>query len=72
MMTKHDSLRFNKSRLNAYKGLASESYICLESEDPFLTIFEMRTLLLEVATIEKHYRYILICTACTYLLMGLL
>jgi hypothetical protein len=38
---KFDSLRHAQSRLNAYKGLTSESYISLASIDPILTAFEL-------------------------------
>ena len=36
-----DSLRHAQSRLNAFRGLASESYISLASIDPLLTAFEL-------------------------------
>ena len=38
---KFDSLRFAQSRLNAYRGLASEDYISLASMDPIQTAFEL-------------------------------
>lgn len=52
---KKDELKFAKSRLNAYKGMASEAYISLSSEDPILTSFELRQELHLVATAEKYY-----------------
>ena len=52
---KRDELKFAKARLNAYKGLASEAYISLSSEDPILTSFELRKELLNVCTDEKYY-----------------
>lgn len=52
---KTDELKFAKGRLNAYKGLASEAYISLSSEDPILTSFELRNELHDVATAEKYY-----------------
>ena len=53
--TKQDELKFAKSRLNAFKGLASEAYISLSSDDPILTVFELRNELQKVATAEKYY-----------------
>ena len=52
---KKDELKFAKGRLNAYKGMASEAYISLSSEDPILTSFELRNELHGVATAEKYY-----------------
>ncbi len=52
---KKDELKFAKSRLNAYKGMASEAYISLSSGDPILTSFELRHELHQVATAEKYY-----------------
>lgn len=51
-----DELRYAKSRLNAYKGLSSEAYISLSSDDPVLTAFELGQELRHVAAREKHYR----------------
>ena len=51
-----DELRYAKSRLNAYKGMASEAYISLSSDDPILTAFQLRQELRHVASKEKHYR----------------
>ena len=51
-----DELRYAKSRLNAYKGLASESYISLSSDDPIITSFQLAKELRLVASKEKHYR----------------
>ena len=50
-----DELKFARSRLNAYKALASEAYISLSSEDPVLTSFELRQTLQQVAREEKYY-----------------
>ncbi|KAJ8302753.1 hypothetical protein KUTeg_019149 [Tegillarca granosa] len=38
---KFDKLRCAKYRLNAYRGLASEAYISLSSQDPILTAFRL-------------------------------
>ena len=51
-----DSLRHAQSRLNAYRGLASESYISLTSIDPILTAFEMGRELRILAEREKYFK----------------
>ncbi|ELT87570.1 hypothetical protein CAPTEDRAFT_23127, partial [Capitella teleta] len=51
-----DELRFAKTRLNTYKGLASESYISLSSKDPILTAFQLRAKLKQLGDIEKYFR----------------
>jgi hypothetical protein len=51
-----DSLRHAQSRLNAFRGLASESYISLVSIDPFLTAFEINKELKLLADKEKHFK----------------
>ncbi|XP_030306510.1 LOW QUALITY PROTEIN: short transient receptor potential channel 3 [Calypte anna] len=38
---KHDSFSHSRSRINAYKGLASPAYLSLSSEDPVLTALEL-------------------------------
>ena len=54
---KFDSLRHAQSRLNAYKGLASESYITLGSIDPILTAFELSRELGILAEKEKYFKH---------------
>ena len=53
---KFDSLRHAQSRLNAYRGLASESYISLASIDPILTAFELGHELGVLAQKEKYFK----------------
>ena len=53
---KFDSLRHAQSRLNAYRGLASESYISLASIDPILTAFELGHELGILAEKEKYFK----------------
>ena len=53
---KFDSLRHAQSRLNAYRGLASESYISLASVDPILTAFEMGRELRILSEKEKYFK----------------
>ncbi|ESO82714.1 hypothetical protein LOTGIDRAFT_108754, partial [Lottia gigantea] len=51
-----DQLRLAKTRLNAYKGLASGAYISLSSKDPILTAFDLARELRRVAVVEKYYK----------------
>lgn len=51
-----DSLRHAQSRLNSYRGLASESYISLVSLDPILTAFQLGNELRVLATHEKFFK----------------
>ena len=53
---KFDSLRHAQSRLNAYRALASESYISLVSVDPILTAFEMGHELRFLSEKEKYFK----------------
>ena len=53
---KFDQLRVANFRLNAYRGLASEAYISLSSEDPFLTAFQLAKELRRLADDEKHFK----------------
>lgn len=53
---KFDSLRHAQSRLNAFRGLASESYISLASIDPVLTAFEMAHELKILSEKEKYFK----------------
>lgn len=51
-----DQLRQAISRLNAYRGLASEAYVSLSSKDPILTAFELASELRRLAHVEKYFR----------------
>ena len=53
---KFDSLRHAQSRLNAYRGLASEAYISLASIDPILTAFELGHELRILSRKEKYFK----------------
>lgn len=53
---KFDSLRHAQSRLNAFRGLCSESYISLASIDPILTAFELGHELRYLAGKEKYFK----------------
>ncbi|XP_071530450.1 LOW QUALITY PROTEIN: transient-receptor-potential-like protein [Panulirus ornatus] len=51
-----DSLRHSRSRINAYRALASPSLIALSSTDPILTAFELSLELKNLAYTEHEFR----------------
>uniref|UniRef100_A0A6I8NLQ8 Transient receptor potential cation channel subfamily C member 3 n=1 Tax=Ornithorhynchus anatinus TaxID=9258 RepID=A0A6I8NLQ8_ORNAN len=53
---KRDSFSHSRSRINAYKGLASPAYLSLSSEDPVLTALELSNELAKLANIEKEFK----------------
>ncbi|XP_029771071.1 short transient receptor potential channel 6 [Suricata suricatta] len=53
---KHDSFSHSRSRINAYKGLASPAYLSLSSEDPVMTALELSNELAMLANIEKEFK----------------
>lgn len=53
---KFDSFRHAQSRLNSYKGLTSEIYITLVSEDPIITCFNLRREVLSLAKKENMFK----------------
>lgn len=53
---KEDSLRHSKSRMNAYKALASPSLIALSSKDPVLTSFELSWELRQLGRLENEFK----------------
>ena len=53
--SKQDSLRHSRSRINAYRALASPSLIALSSKDPILTAFELSHELQRMAVIESEF-----------------
>ena len=46
----------SRSRLNAYRGLASTAYLSLSCDDPILTAFELSKSLYTLAETEKEYK----------------
>ncbi|GAA51153.1 short transient receptor potential channel 3, partial [Clonorchis sinensis] len=52
----YDSLKRSRSRLNAYRALASPSYMALSSPDPIMTTFELRQEMMKLAEIEKEFK----------------
>ncbi|MEE6461643.1 hypothetical protein FKM82_001356 [Ascaphus truei] len=53
---KVDSFSHSRSRINAYKGLASPAYLSLSSEDPVHTALELSNELAKLANIEKEFK----------------
>uniref|UniRef100_A0A8D2HZ35 Transient receptor potential cation channel subfamily C member 7 n=1 Tax=Urocitellus parryii TaxID=9999 RepID=A0A8D2HZ35_UROPR len=53
-----DSFSHSRSRMNAYKGLASAAYLSLSSEDPVLTALELSNELARLANIETEFNFV--------------
>lgn len=53
---KKDAFSHSRSRMNAYKGLASAAYLSLSSEDPVLTALELSNELARLANIETEFK----------------
>ncbi|XP_049313223.1 transient receptor potential-gamma protein [Bactrocera dorsalis] len=51
-----DSLRHSRSRINAYRSLASPSLIALSSKDPILTAFELSWELRRLSFLEHEFK----------------
>uniref|UniRef100_A0A914VMF5 Transient receptor ion channel domain-containing protein n=1 Tax=Plectus sambesii TaxID=2011161 RepID=A0A914VMF5_9BILA len=51
-----DSLRLSRSRINAYRALASPSLVCLSTKDPILYAFELSYELRRLSYIENEFR----------------
>ncbi|KAK7099044.1 hypothetical protein V1264_003240 [Littorina saxatilis] len=51
-----DRFVHSRSRLNAYRGLASTAYLSLSCDDPILTAFELSKSLYTLAETEKEYK----------------
>ncbi|XP_044729543.1 transient receptor potential-gamma protein [Chrysoperla carnea] len=52
----NDSLRHSRSRINAYRALASPSLISLSSKDPILTAFELSWELRRLSFLEHEFK----------------
>lgn len=59
-----DSFSHSRSRMNAYKGLASAAYLSLSSEDPVLTALELSNELARLANIETEFKVTLHSPSC--------
>ncbi|XP_053241653.1 short transient receptor potential channel 6 [Podarcis raffonei] len=71
---KHDSFSHSRSRINAYKGLASPAYLSLSSEDPVMIALELSNELAVLANIEKEFKndYKKLSMQCKDFVVGLL
>uniref|UniRef100_A0A2K6PKC8 Transient receptor ion channel domain-containing protein n=1 Tax=Rhinopithecus roxellana TaxID=61622 RepID=A0A2K6PKC8_RHIRO len=71
---KHDLFSHSRSRINAYKGLASPAYLSLSSEDPVMTALKLSNELAVLANIEKEFKndYNKLSMQCKDFVVGLL
>uniref|UniRef100_A0A3B4ZY13 Short transient receptor potential channel 3-like n=1 Tax=Stegastes partitus TaxID=144197 RepID=A0A3B4ZY13_9TELE len=69
-----DSFSHSRSRINAYKGLASPAYLSLSNEDPVLAALELSNELAMLANIEKEFKndYCRLSSQCKDYVVGLL
>ncbi|KAI4814174.1 hypothetical protein KUCAC02_003380 [Chaenocephalus aceratus] len=69
-----DSFSHSRSRINAYRGLASPAYLSLSNEDPVLAALELSSELAMLANIEKEFKndYCCLSTQCKDYVVGLL
>uniref|UniRef100_A0A3B3TWG4 Transient receptor potential cation channel, subfamily C, member 6a n=1 Tax=Poecilia latipinna TaxID=48699 RepID=A0A3B3TWG4_9TELE len=70
----YDSFSHSRSRINAYRGLASPAYLSLSSEDPVLAALELSNELAMLADIEKEFKndYSRLSNQCKDYVVGLL
>ena len=61
----YDSLKRSRSRLNAYRALASPAYMALSSPDPIMSTFELRQEMKKLAQVEKEFK-VCVCV-CVFL-----
>ncbi|KAL7844276.1 hypothetical protein SRHO_G00228150 [Serrasalmus rhombeus] len=71
---KYDSFSHSRSRINAYRGLASPAYLSLSNEDPVLAALELSNELACLANIEKEFKndYRKLSLQCKDFVVGLL
>uniref|UniRef100_A0A8C1ITJ0 Transient receptor potential cation channel, subfamily C, member 6a n=1 Tax=Cyprinus carpio TaxID=7962 RepID=A0A8C1ITJ0_CYPCA len=71
---KYDSFSHSRSRINAYRGLASPAYLSLSNEDPVLAALELSNELASLANIEKEFKneYRKLSMQCKDFVVGLL
>ena len=63
----YDSLKRSRSRLNAYRALASPAYMALSSPDPIMATFELRQEMKKLAQVEKEFKVdVEICLVYSY------
>ena len=49
-------MKRSRSRLNAYRALASPAYMALSSPDPIMSTFELRQEMKKLAQVEKEFK----------------
>ncbi|XP_051956110.1 short transient receptor potential channel 6-like [Xyrauchen texanus] len=71
---KYDSFSHSRSRINAYRGLASPAYLSLSNEDPVMAALELSNELASMANIEKEFKneYRKLSMQCKDFVVGLL
>ncbi|KAI4877913.1 hypothetical protein NFI96_017401 [Prochilodus magdalenae] len=71
---KYDAFSHSRSRINAYRGLASPAYLSLSNEDPVLAALELSNELACLANIEKEFKndYRKLSLQCKDFVVGLL
>ena len=52
----YDSLKRSRSRLHAYKALASPAYMALSNADPIMGTFQLRQEMKKLAQVEKEFK----------------
>lgn len=52
----YDSLKRSRSRLHAYKALASPAYMALSNSDPIMGTFKLRQEMKQLAAVEKEFK----------------
>ena len=52
----YDSLKRSRSRLHAYRALASPAYMALSNADPIMGTFELRQEMKKLAQVEKEFK----------------
>ncbi|XP_072231484.1 short transient receptor potential channel 6a [Leuresthes tenuis] len=69
-----DSFSHSRSRINAYRGLASPAYLSLSNEDPVLAALELSNELAMLADTEKEFKndYSRLSSQCKDYVVGLL
>ncbi|XP_013868241.1 short transient receptor potential channel 6 [Austrofundulus limnaeus] len=69
-----DAFSHSKSRISAYKGLASPAYLCLSSQEPVMAALELSNELAVLANTEKEFKneYIKLSVQCKDFVVGLL
>ena len=52
----YDSLKRSRSRLHAYRALASPAYMALSNADPIMGTFQLRQEMKKLAQVEKEFK----------------